>query len=164
MAQDARAPESFTTGYCASGKTNAQQSVRGRVKTTAVWADKEVAFVCSLLRSGFYARRRFFQKRGELLALEIVDPDVAGRNRVDPAMEIYGSLAELQGDGGMRTEMVQLGPDVFLRGLDQTIVAFEIDIVFPHQASSGFRLCHPLPDSWQVVDLFRIQERFHHRA
>ena len=31
----------------------------------------------------------------------------------------------------MRSEMIELGADVFLRGLDQPIIAFEIGIVLP---------------------------------
>ena len=45
-------------------------------------------FFNSLLAGGFQARRGLVQQRRELFAVEIVDPDVAGRNRIDPSMEI----------------------------------------------------------------------------
>ena len=60
--------------------------------------------------------------------------------------------------------MVELSPDVFLRGFDQAVVAFEIDIVFPHQAPGGFRLSDPFLDGRQVMDVFGMQERLHDPA
>ena len=94
----------------------------------------------------FQPRWRLLQEGSELLASEIVDPDVAGGNGIDPTMEVNLSLSKLQRDRGVSSQVIELSPDVFLSRFDQAVIAFEIDVVFPHQTSGGFSLTHPFFD------------------
>ena len=60
--------------------------------------------------------------------------------------------------------MIELGSDIFLGGLDQASVAFEIRIVLAHEAAGRFGLSDPFLDGRQVMHLFRMQQRFHDAA
>ena len=66
----------------------------------------------------FQAKIGLIQQRSELFDLEVVDPHVAGRDGIDPSMEIYLLLPQKKGDGRMGAKMVELGSDVFLCRLD----------------------------------------------
>src|SRR5688572_16205144 len=59
-----------------------------------------------VLPGGFQARGRLVDERRKLLALEVVDPKVTGQNGVHPTVEIDLFSTELQGDRGMRSEMI----------------------------------------------------------
>jgi len=53
------------------------------------------------LTSGFQARRNIIQKGGKLLTLEVVNPDIAGRDGIDPSVKIHMAFTQLKGNRGM---------------------------------------------------------------
>src|SRR4029079_1638455 len=79
-------------------------------------------------------------------------------------MEIHLSLAKLQRDRRVSTQMIELRPDVLLSRFDQAVVAYEVDITFTHETPCSFCLSDPFLDGGQVMDLFRMQQRLHDAA
>jgi hypothetical protein len=60
------------------------------------------------LAGSFQARRRIIEQRGKLLIVEIVGPNVAGGDGIDPAMELHVAFAQLKRDRGMGAKMIEL--------------------------------------------------------
>ena len=92
------------------------------------------------LADGFQGRGVIVQQRDELLAVQVVYPNIAGRNGVDPTIEVDVPLAELEGNGGVCAQMIQLGSDILLGCLNQASLSLEVRVVFSHEAAGRFCL------------------------